>query len=135
MHLTIVDDQKNPQSNETVKIWADVDGTVITVNGTQYTIGPADSAYATVRTSVDGSVVIVSDAANINTSALRVWASFMNPYERIVVFPDHEWHGRATNSYNDPNADASKPDPSKPKPCQGCSTQSSWPVSMVRRSW
>jgi hypothetical protein len=109
-HLTVVDDEKNPQANEPVKIWADVDGTVITVNGAQYTIGPGDSAYAAVKTGIDGSVVIVSTTTNINASALRVWASFMNPFERIVVYPDHEWHGRATQV----NADDTVADPGKP---------------------
>jgi hypothetical protein len=73
-----------------VKIWADIANTVITVAGAQYTIGPDDLAYASVTTGVDGSLVIVSDATNVNTSGLRVWASFMDPFERIVVYPDHE---------------------------------------------
>jgi hypothetical protein len=113
-HLTVVDDQKTARPNETLKIWADVANTVITVGRRQYTIGPDDSAYATLTTGVDGSVVIVSDAPNINTSALRVWASFMDPFERILVYPDHEWHGRASSSYADPGADPNRPDPSKP---------------------
>jgi hypothetical protein len=114
-HLTVVDDQKSPRPNEPVKIWADIANTVITVEGKQFTIGPDDSAYAVVTTGTDGSVVIVSDATNINTSALRAWASFMDPFERIVVYPDHEWHGRASQSNSDPNADPTKaPDPSKP---------------------
>lgn len=83
---------------------------MITVAGTPYTIGPDDAVYASVTTGVDGSLVIVSDATNLNTSALRVWASFMDPFERIVVYPDHEWHGRAAQS----NANANQFDPAKP---------------------
>jgi hypothetical protein len=113
-HLTVVDDQKIPRPNETVKIWADVANTVITIGGQQYTIGPDDATYATATTGVDGCVVIVSDASNINTPALRVWASFMDPFERILVYPDHEWHGRVSSSYADPSADPSRPDPTKP---------------------
>jgi hypothetical protein len=71
-HLTVVDDQKTARPNETVKIWADIANTVITIGGQQYTIGPDDAAFATVTTGVDGCVVIVSDAPNINSSALRV---------------------------------------------------------------
>jgi len=113
-HLTVVDDQKNPLPNTTVKIWADVADTVITVDGQQYTVGPDDAAYATATTGHDGCVVIVSDAVNINASALRVWASFMNPFERIIVYPDHEWHGRAASSDADASADPNRPDPTKP---------------------
>jgi hypothetical protein len=113
-HLTVVDDQKNPQPNEPIKIWADVPNTAITVDGKQFTIGPNDAAYATTQTGIDGSVVIISDAKDMNASALRVWAGFMNPYERIVVYPDHEWHGRASQSNADAGADPNKPDPSKP---------------------
>jgi hypothetical protein len=113
-HLTVVDDQKTPRPNETVKIWADVANTVITVGGQQYAVGPDDAAYATVTTGIDGCVVIVSDAPNINTSALRVWASFMDPFERILVYPDHEWHGRVASSYADASADPNRPDPTKP---------------------
>jgi hypothetical protein len=109
-HLTVVDDKKHPQPNEPVKIWADVAGTVITVDGAQYTIGPDDAAFASVKTGVDGSLVIMSDATDINTSALRVWAGFMDPFERIVVYPDHEWHGRAGQS----NANGTVADPNKP---------------------
>jgi hypothetical protein len=105
-----VDDQKTPLPNETVKIWADIANTVISVAGKQYTIGPDDSAYASVTTGVDGSLIVVSDATNVNASALRVWASFMDPFERIVIYPDHEWHGRAAQS----NANANQSDPAKP---------------------
>ena len=114
-HLTVVNDQKLPQPNEPIKIWAEIAGTMITVNGTTYTVGPDDASFATAKTGIDGSLVIVSDAKDVNTPALRVWASFMNPYERILVYPDHEWHGRSTNSYSDATADPTKPpDPTKP---------------------
>ena len=113
-HLTIVDDQKRPQPKMPVKIWADVANTVISVNGASFTIGPADTAFASVVTDLDGSLVIMSEATDINTSPLRVWASFMDPYERIVIYPDHEWHGRAAQTNAAANANPSRPDPIKP---------------------
>ena len=113
--LTIVDDDKTPVPHEPVKVWADAAGTVIAVNGAQYTIGPDDSAYASIQTGVDGAIVITSDANDANASPLRMWAAFMDPYERIMVYPDQEWHQRVSQSVNDPAADPNKaPDPSKP---------------------
>jgi hypothetical protein len=114
-HLTIVDDLKAPRPNEAVKIWADQPNTQITVNGQTYTIGPGDSDYASVKTGVDGTLVIVSTAGNVNTSMLRVWATFMDPFERILIFPDHEFHGRVSNSYaSSSTSDTSYTDPDHP---------------------
>ena len=42
-------------------------------------------------------------------SPLRVWASFMDPYERVVVNPDQEYHSRVTTAH----ADATDDDPDK----------------------
>ena len=98
-HLTIVDDLKAPRPHEAVKIWADQPNTTIIIDGQTYTIGSDDSAFAAAKTGADGTLVIVSDASNVNTSLLRVWAAFMDPYERILVFPDHEFHDRVSNSY------------------------------------
>jgi len=113
-HLTIVDDQKQPQANEAVKIWADAP-TTIQVQGqsTPYEIGPGDSQFALVKTGTDGSLVITSGYAKADGSdkpdmyvpALRVWASFMDPFERVVVNPDHEFHQRTATAHNDPNDD------------------------------
>jgi hypothetical protein len=63
-----------------------------------------------VKTGADGCVVIVIDAKDVNASALRVWAPFMDPFERIMVYPDHEWHGRVAQS----NVNDAQPDPGKP---------------------
>jgi hypothetical protein len=113
-HISVVDDQKTPRINEPVKIWADAPGTVITIEGVQYTIGPGDAEFAQTQTGPDGTVVIMTDATDVNASALRAWASFMDPYERIVIYPDHEWHGRVSASYNDPTASVTQPDPTRP---------------------
>ncbi|MEX5219499.1 MAG: hypothetical protein NW701_16850, partial [Nitrospira sp.] len=98
-HLTVVDDQKNPQPYEPVKIWADKPDSQITVDGRPFTIGPGDAEFASVTTGPDGSLVIVSDATDMFASPLRVWATFMDPYERIVVYPDQEFHARVTTAH------------------------------------
>ncbi|MDN5937683.1 MAG: hypothetical protein L0H83_03390 [Salinisphaera sp.] len=104
-HLTVVDDQKNPQPYEPVKIWADKPNTTITVDGQPFTIGPGDTQYASVKTGLDGSLVIVSDASDMFATPLRVWAGFMDPYERIVVNPDQEFHARVTTAHAVANDD------------------------------
>jgi hypothetical protein len=115
-HLTIVDDLKAPRPNEAIKIWADQPNTQIMINGQSYMIGPGDSDYAAAKTGTDGTLVIVSNAGNVNTSMLRVWATFMDPYERILVFPDHEFHSRVSNSYASSSSasDDSYTDPDHP---------------------
>ena len=104
-HLTVVDDLKAPRPHEPVKIWADKPDTVITVDGQPFTVGPGDTQYAAVKTGLDGSLVIVSNATDLFASALRVWASFMDPYERIVVNPDQEFHARVTTAHGNTNDD------------------------------
>jgi hypothetical protein len=118
-HLTVLDGSSGdpntfgPKPNEPVKIWSDKPGTTITIDtatGPQkFTVGPGDNEYAAVATGSDGTLVIVSDATDMFASPLRVWASFMDPYERIVVNPDQEFHARVTTAH----ADASNDDPDK----------------------
>jgi hypothetical protein len=57
-HLTIVDDQKAPQPNEPIKIWADAPTTLL-IDGQSFEVGPGDAQYAAVKTGVDGSLVIM----------------------------------------------------------------------------
>ncbi|HKN88622.1 MAG TPA: PQQ-binding-like beta-propeller repeat protein [Nitrospiraceae bacterium] len=111
-HLTVVDDQKTPQPNEPIKIWADTPMTLM-IEGRTFDVGPGDAAYASVKTGVDGALVITSgyaksdgtDTPDMYAPALRVWAGFMDPYERIVVNPDHEFHGRVTTAHASANDD------------------------------
>ena len=125
-HVTVVDGDKQARPNEPVKVWCDVPNTAVTINGDAYTIGPDDDAYALAQTDVDGVLVLsvgnhskdssgnMTDAPDINAQEFRVWAPFMDPYERIVVFLDQEWHGRMTNATNDYNDNGKNPDPDKP---------------------
>ncbi|UBF29989.1 PQQ-like beta-propeller repeat protein (plasmid) [Kovacikia minuta CCNUW1] len=126
-HLTVVDDNKTPRANETLKIWADKPNTQITLgsfsgtpggssgsldpktNTYTCTIGSDDGDFVSVQTGADGSLTIASDATDMYTTPLRVWASFMNAYERIVVNPDQEFHQRVTTAH----ATASDTDPDK----------------------
>jgi hypothetical protein len=106
-HLTVVDDQKTPLARESVKIWCDTPNTKITVDGQPFTVGPDDASFAAVKTGVDGSLVIMMDATDYFAPTLRVWASFMDPYERIVVNADAEFHQRVMTAH----ANASDDDP------------------------
>lgn len=108
-HLTVVDDQKTPAPHESVKIWCDTPNTKITVDGQSFTVGPGDESFAAVTTGTDGSLVITMDATDYFAPTLRVWASFMNPYERIVINPDAEFHQRVMTVH----ANASDDDPDK----------------------
>jgi hypothetical protein len=109
-HLTLVGDQKAPLVNEPVKIWADR-ATTILVNGQTYSIGPDDTSFAALQTGTDGALVIMSgytqangsDKTDMSASPLRVWAGFMDPYERMLIYPDREHHNRiATAHATDP---------------------------------
>jgi hypothetical protein len=108
-HVTIVDGQKAPRPFQAVKVWADtpvltqvlIDGVPAQINAT---------TPARVQTDASGIVTIVSDAADLTTTPLQIWAGFMDPHERIVVYPDREFHGRlATTHY----AASASPDPTK----------------------
>jgi hypothetical protein len=127
-HITVVDDNKLPRPKEPVKVWCDTPGTIVNLNGKNYTVGPDDDQYALVQTDVDGVVVLSAgnndtntdsdgnrvDQPDINAAEFRVWAGFMDPYERIIVFLDQSWHERMTNATNDYNDNGKNPDPDKP---------------------
>lgn len=102
-HVTVVDNQKTPQPHAALKIWADQPNTAITIDGQPYTVGPGDADFAQVKTGIDGALAVASNAADYFASPLRLWASFMDPYERIVVYPDQEFHARVTTAHANVN--------------------------------
>ena len=102
-HLTVVDDQKHPRPHEPVKIWSDVPQTKISVDGQPFTIGPDDGSFALIKTGLDGMLVITTDATDYFAPTLRVWAGFMNPYERIVINADAEFHQRVMTAHASAN--------------------------------
>jgi hypothetical protein len=101
-HLTVVDDLKGPRAFEAVKVWADRATSVSINGGAPVSIGPGDDEFAAAQTGADGAITLVtgsvagdgSDEADVFASPLRVWAAFMDLYERVAVFPDREFHGR-----------------------------------------
>jgi outer membrane protein assembly factor BamB len=101
-HLTVVDDAGTPRPFTALRVWADAPVTV-QVDGNPFPIGPQTAAP--VQTAADGSVSIVSDAGRLAATPLRVWASFMDPAERIVVYPDAEFHQRLASVIADPKGD------------------------------
>ncbi len=101
-HLTVVDDAGMPRPFTALRVWADAPVTV-QVDGRPFPIGPQTAAP--VQTAADGSVSIVSDAGSLAATPLRVWASFMDPAERIVVYPDAEFHQRLASVIADPQGD------------------------------
>lgn len=113
-HLTVVDDQKAPRAFEPVKIWADAVTTISIDGSPPVTVGPNDDQFAAVQTGADGTLVITSgyltanagDPTDVHTTPLRVWTGFMDPYERVVIFPDQEFHTRVATavSVTDPTS-------------------------------
>lgn len=102
-HVTIVGDDKVAMPSQAVKVWADSPTPItVEIDGVQHA---ADTRNAAVfHTDATGSFTIVSDAVDTFTTPLRLWAEFMDPYERIVVYPDREFHERLTNPVADPDA-------------------------------
>jgi outer membrane protein assembly factor BamB len=102
IHITIVDDQKTPQPYTGVKIWAD-DPITLLVDGQSFDIGP----NTPVATQVDaaGSLSLAANTSDIFATPLRLLAAFMDPSERIVIYPDREFHTRLPAMVADPNND------------------------------
>ncbi len=100
--ITIVDDAKTPQPFTGVKIWADA-ALAVQIDGRPYTIGPDTPAATSVDAS--GTLTILSDAGDLFATPLRIWAAFMDPFERILVYPDREFHARLPGMIADPNND------------------------------
>ncbi len=111
-HITIVDPNKAPQPFQAVKVWTETGDpnilALVLIDGAPYFIN--DTTPAIVQTDAAGTLTIVSDAGDLSTPSLKLWAGFMDPYERIVVYPDREFHNRlATTHY----ASSTNPDPTR----------------------
>jgi outer membrane protein assembly factor BamB len=107
-HVTIVDARKTPRPFQAVKVWADTPLlSLVQIDGQPYFINATTAA--TVQTDAAGTLTIVSDAADLSATPLKLWAGFMNPYERIVVYPDRAFHARLATTEAAPNQP--NPDP------------------------
>jgi hypothetical protein len=125
-HLTLVDGTRAPLANTAVKLWADQPNTTVLVNGQSVTLGPDDDQYAVVNTGNDGALVIISgstqrdtsgtkfvDGADMTAVPLRAWAHFMDPYERIVIYRDREFHNRVSTAHATDPGQAGADDPTR----------------------
>lgn len=110
-HLTFTDDNNAPLPNQPFMMWADEPVTV-RINNQSYAIGP--TAPATIETGMDGNLTVFggfvtkdgSDDTDLSHPALRLWSPFMDPFERVIVYPDDAFHTRLFNStLSDPNDD------------------------------
>lgn len=107
-HITIVDDEKLARSSQMVKVWAQ-DAVTVEIDGQSYDIDA--STPAMFHTDATGSLTVVSDATDTFAVPLRLWAEFMDPHERIVIYPDREFHERLTTPTADPSAGQDDIDP------------------------
>jgi hypothetical protein len=107
-HITVVDSLRTPVPGLDVKLYVDqaTAGVPLTVQGQQVTVPPSG---AVVATDTAGKITVVSDATDVATAALRVWAPFMDNSERVVIHPDHEFHQRVMTAH----ANAGDDDPGK----------------------
>jgi len=109
-HVTVVDPNKAPQPFMAVKVWADTAAlTPVLIDGKPFSINA--TTPAAVQTDAAGTLTIVSDATDLSTPSLKLWAGFMDPYERIVVYPDREFHNRLATTHYATNSPS--PDPTR----------------------
>src|SRR5262249_19580672 len=55
----------------------------------------------------------LSDKTDMSAATLRVWASFMDPHERMLVYPDREWHNRLSTAHATDASQAGADDPTR----------------------
>ncbi|MBV9579402.1 MAG: hypothetical protein JO057_12510, partial [Chloroflexi bacterium] len=118
--LTLVDSHKAPLPREAVKVWADTQ-TTLRIGTQTFSVGPGDSQYAAVQTASDGTLTIVSggvagdgsDKPDMSAAPVRLWAAFMDPYERIMIGPDREFHNRLATAHATPAGQSGADDPTR----------------------
>lgn len=92
--VQLVDHNKNPRAFISVKLWAsdkvtiDAEGSVITLSGSGN--GVAGTSFLWLTTDASGSIYFASQAIDISSPAIYLWASFMDTEEAIVLYPDQD---------------------------------------------
>jgi outer membrane protein assembly factor BamB len=117
--IVVFNVDKSVRVNESLKIWASEPVTIDTGTGS-FAISPdtplhfQTDASGRVSLSMRGNPLIKAGSARgLTCPAIKLWADFMEPQERILIFPDQTLHDRlsaiggsqllAANSYNDLN--------------------------------
>lgn len=105
-HITLYDKHNNIRPNENVKIWA-AEPTNITLGGKSRLVGPetpvgwiSDATGMiefTMEPKADFQIDKKGNTSGISAPMLTLWADFMQPLERIVVFPDQQMHQNLQN--------------------------------------
>lgn len=97
-HVVLYDPQGNVRTGESVKVWASAPVTLITDNQS-FDIGPDQAAAfqsngtGHIVLSVQANTSVTAAApSGLSTPALTLWASFMAPEERILIYPDERLH-------------------------------------------
>lgn len=98
--IQLFDEENNVRPNQAVKVWSVTPATLMTDNQT-FSIGPdtpaafQSDAAGKVNLSVQASTDIQAGVgAGLSTPALMLWASFMDPAERILIYPDQRLHAQ-----------------------------------------
>jgi len=102
-HITLFDSQNNIRPNESVKMWSTSAATLMTDNQS-FEIGP--DTPACFQSDATGKLVLsvqantniqAGVASGLSTPGLLLWASFMDPLERILIYPDQRLHAKLQN--------------------------------------
>jgi hypothetical protein len=85
--IQLVDSNKNPRAFKNIRVEAS-DVVTIVSGGQTYSLNPSDSFYLT--TDANGTLNMVSTAADVQSPALYLWGDFMARGESLVIYPDHD---------------------------------------------
>ena len=92
--IQLLDPNKNPRAFISVKLWASDDVTInsggTSIGLTGSTDGTAGNSFLWLTTDASGTLYFASQAIDVSSPALYLWASFMDTQEAMVVYPDQD---------------------------------------------